>query len=70
MCWQHCQLNDHSHCPGGALLNAFVITQGEVPSSVRAFWETGASHPGGLSTSVSMDSNRVAGERALPLRQG
>ena len=51
-----------------AALNAFLDMQAEVPSSVRAFWETGASHPGPLSTSVSLDSNRAAGELIQPLK--
>ena len=50
------------------VINVVFDVQAEVPSSVRAFWETGASHPGPLSTSISLDSNRAAGEHTQPLK--
>lgn len=46
------------------LVSCFSLVQNEVPSSVRAFWETGTSHPGGLSTSISLDSAKAPGEAA------
>ena len=40
----------------------FGMVQTEVPSSVRAFWETGSSNPGGLASNLGMNSARAPGE--------
>ena len=41
------------------------MVQTEVPSSVRAFWETGSSNPGAHTSSLGMNSARAPGESCL-----